>query len=64
MDGYVDAPENCNGCKFKLEMGRHWELEDYCFLNQKSISRMDLGKDCPLSKGVGVSPIPFGYKKI
>ena len=41
MDGYVDAPENCNRCKFKQEMGRHWELEDYCFLNQKSISRND-----------------------
>ena len=51
MDGYVDAPENCNRCKFKQEMGRHWELEDDCFLNQKSINRMDMGKDCPLRKG-------------
>ena len=48
MDGHVNVPENCNGCKFKQEMGRHWELEDYCFLNQISISRIDMEKDCPL----------------
>lgn len=48
MDGHVNVPENCNGCKFKQEMGRHWELEDYCFLNQISISRIDIKKDCPL----------------
>lgn len=48
MDRHVNAPENCNGCKFKQEMGRHWELEDYCFLNQISINRIDMEKDCPV----------------
>lgn len=48
MDGHVLVLKNCNGCKFKQEMGRHWDLEDYCFLNKISISRMDMEEDCPL----------------
>lgn len=48
MDGHVHVPKNCNGCNFKQEMGRHWDLEDYCFLNKISISRMHMEEDCPL----------------
>ncbi len=50
MDRHVNVRNNCNGCKFKQEMGRHWDLEDYCFLNKISISRMDMEKDCPLTE--------------
>lgn len=49
MDANVSSvPKNCNGCKFKRMVSKHWELEDYCILNNKSISRMDMKKDCPL----------------
>ncbi len=52
MDTHVsDVPENCNGCMYKQILSRHWELEDYCALNQKSISRMDMEKDCPMAEG-------------
>lgn len=51
MDRYVNVRNNCKGCKFKREMGRHWDLEDYCFPNKISISRMHMEKDCPWGKG-------------
>lgn len=49
MDANVsDVPKNCNQCAYKQILSRHWELEDYCVLNNKSISRMDMKNDCPL----------------
>lgn len=49
MKIYVDnAPKNCNKCIFKQNMSHHWDLEDYCFLNKKSTSRIIMDKDCPL----------------
>ena len=51
MDGCVsNVPENCNGCTFKQMVSRHWELEDYCILNDKNISRMIMEEDCPLAE--------------
>ena len=50
MDGCrCIVPENCNGCKFKEAMSRHWELEDYCVLNGKEINRMVMEEDCPIA---------------
>lgn len=40
--------KNCNGCIFKQIESRHWELDDYCILNNKCISGMDMEEDCPL----------------
>lgn len=52
MDASVSSvPKNCNGCKFKQIVSKHWELEDYCALNNKSINRMNMKKDCPLWGG-------------
>ena len=49
MKIYVDdVPENCNSCIFRQNMSQHWDLEDYCFLNKKSASRIIMDKDCPL----------------
>ena len=55
--------------RIAMDVNLNWKWEalgvrGLLFPEPESISRMDLGKDCPLSKGVGVSPIPFGYKKI
>lgn len=30
-----NAPENCNNCIYKQNMSKHWDLNDYCFLNKK-----------------------------
>ncbi len=49
MKVYVDnRPENCNNCIFKQIMSQHWDLEDYCFLNKKHISKINMDEDCPL----------------
>ena len=49
MKIYVDnVPKNCNNCIFRQNMSQHWDLEDYCFLNKKSASRIIMDKDCPL----------------
>ena len=49
MDGCrCNVPENCNGCKFKEAVSRHWDLEDYCILNGKKINRMVMEEDCLL----------------
>ncbi len=49
MKIYVDdKPENCNRCIFKQVMSQHWDLEDYCFLNRKHISKISMDEDCPL----------------
>lgn len=51
MKIYVDkVPKNCNGCIFKQNMSRHWELKDYCFLNKKSTDKIIMDKDCPLAE--------------
>lgn len=51
MKIYVDnAPKNCNNCIFKQDMSKHWNLEDYCFFNKKSTSRIIMDKDCPLKE--------------
>ena len=51
MKIYVDnAPENCNNCIFRQNMSQHWDLDDYCFLNKKRISRIIMDKDCPLKE--------------
>ncbi len=51
MKIYVDnVPENCNNCIFRQNMSQYWDLNDYCFLNKKSTSRIIMDKDCPLEK--------------
>jgi hypothetical protein len=51
MKIYVDnTPENCNNCIFRHNMSQHWDLDDYCFLNKKSTSRIIMDKDCPLEE--------------
>lgn len=51
MKVYVDnAPKNCNNCIFRQNMSQHWDLDDYCFLNKKSTSRINMDRDCPLEK--------------
>ena len=48
---YVDnVPENCNNCIFKQNMSQYFDLEDFCSLNKKHISRIIIGKDCPLEE--------------
>lgn len=39
---------NCNHCKFKKELSRYFDLEDYCYLNQKKISQIVVDEDCPM----------------
>lgn len=43
-----NIPKNCNKCAFKQIMSQHWDVEDYCLLNQKITSRIIIKKDCPL----------------
>lgn len=43
-----NIPKNCNKCTFKQIMSQHWDIEDYCLLNRKNISRIIIEKDCPL----------------
>ncbi len=51
MKIYVDnAPENCNNCIFRQNMSQHLDLDDYCFLNKKSTSRIIMDRDCPLEE--------------
>ena len=51
MKIYADnVPENCNNCIYRQNMNRHWDLDDYCFLNKKSISRIIMDEDCPLEE--------------
>lgn len=51
MTIYVDdKPGNCNYCTYKRSMSQHWDLEDYCFLNKKRISKIIMDKDCPLKE--------------
>lgn len=51
MKIYVDnTPGNCNNCIFRQNMSQHWDLDDYCFLNKKSTSRIIMDKDCPLER--------------
>ena len=35
---------------FRQNMSQHWDLNDYCFLNKKSTSRIIMDKDCPLEE--------------
>lgn len=49
MKDCVDnKPENCNHCIFNQSISKHWDLEDYCLLNKKNISKIVMDKDCPL----------------
>lgn len=51
MKIYVDnVPENCSNCIFRQDMNMHWDLDDYCFLNKKSISRIIMDENCPLEE--------------
>lgn len=51
MRSYVDdVPENCNNCRFKQIMSKHWDLDDYCLLNKKRIGRIAMDEDCPLEE--------------
>lgn len=51
MDANVsDVPKNCNGCVYKQILSRHWELEDYCALNNKKIEMVLMEEDCPLAE--------------
>lgn len=43
-----NTPKNCNNCIFRQNMSQHWDLEDYCCLNQKHTSKIIMEKDCPL----------------
>ena len=51
MNIYVDRkPENCNHCIFNLDINRYFDLDDRCYLNKKSASRIIMDKDCPLKE--------------
>lgn len=51
MKIYADnKPKNCNYCKFKQIMSQHWDLEDYCLLNKKCISKINMEVDCPIEE--------------
>ncbi len=43
-------PENCNHCIYRENVSRYLDLDDYCFLNKKSTSRIIIDKDCPLGE--------------
>ena len=59
MKIYVDnIPENCNNCIFRQNISQYLDMEDYCFLNKKSISRIIMDQDCPLE---GLSDSKYGY---
>ncbi len=54
MDNYVDRePENCNHCIYRKDVSRYLDIEDYCFLNKKSIYMIRMDIDCPLIKESG-----------
>lgn len=54
MNIYVDEiPENCNKCMFMENMSKHWDIDDYCFLNKLSIGRFDKKDKCPLRVSEG-----------
>lgn len=49
MDIQVDnRPKNCNRCIYNQNVSRHWDLEDYCLLNKKSIGKIMIDRDCML----------------
>ena len=51
MDNYVDrVPENCNHCIYRKDVSRYLDIEDYCFLNKKSIYMIRMDIDCPLEE--------------
>lgn len=45
-----DIAKNCNNCAFRKIMSKHWDLEDYCSLNKKSICKINMDEDCPLEE--------------
>lgn len=56
MNIYVERkPENCNHCVFNLDVNRYFDLDDRCYLNKKSTSRIIMDKDCPLKVLEGVN---------
>lgn len=51
MNIYVDEiAKNSSNCLFMHNLSKHWDLEDYCFLNKMIISRINVDRDCPLVK--------------
>lgn len=47
MKNCVDnAPKNYNNCIYKKNISQHLDIEDYCLLNKKSISRIIMDEDC------------------
>ncbi len=43
-------PENCNHCIYRENVGRYFDLDDYCSKNMKHIRKIDMESDCPLRK--------------
>lgn len=46
---YVDVkPGNCNHCIYRVNVSRYLDMDDYCSLNMKCISKinMDIDSDC------------------
>lgn len=44
----VDISKDCNHCNYRDNLSRHWDVEDFCSLNQKKISKINIKQDCPL----------------
>lgn len=40
--------KSCNYCTYRRNLSRHWELEDYCSMIKKEISKINMEEDCPL----------------
>lgn len=43
-------PENCNHCIYRENVGRYFDLDDYCSKNMKHIRKINMETDCPLRK--------------
>lgn len=49
---YVDVkPGNCNHCIYRVNVSRYLDMDDYCSLNMKCISKINMDIDCPLPLG-------------
>lgn len=49
MNIFVDElPDNCSKCVFMENMSKHWDVDDYCFLNKLLIGRFEKNDKCPL----------------
>ena len=49
MEAYMDIkPKNCNHCIYRENVSRCLDLEDYCSINTKNASKINMATDCPL----------------